>query len=118
MGVFPGCPVVKNIPSNAGDTGSNSGQGTKNPHATGQLSLQCHSQRAHGPQLESPCTEMKTQHSPKKEKLLKQTKGQLTECEKIFAYNVTDNRLISKIHKELIQLNIKKIEKFKNGHKT
>ena len=43
--------------------------------------------------------------------LLKQTKGQLTECEKIFANNVTDNRLISKIYKELIQLNIKKNRK-------
>ena len=42
IGVFPGGPVVKNLPSNAGDTGSNPGQETKNPHATGQLSLQCH----------------------------------------------------------------------------
>ena len=36
---------------------------------------------------------------------------QPTECEKIFANNVTDNRLISKIYKELIQLNIKKNRK-------
>ena len=36
---FPGGPVVKNPPSNAGDTGSISGQGTKIPHAVGQLSL-------------------------------------------------------------------------------
>ena len=35
---FPGGPVVKNLPSNAGDVGSISGQGTKIPHATGQLS--------------------------------------------------------------------------------
>ena len=35
---FPGGPVVKNSPSNAGDTGSIPGQGTKIPHATGQLS--------------------------------------------------------------------------------
>ena len=36
---FPGTPVVKNSSSNAGDMGSIPGQGTKIPHATGQLSL-------------------------------------------------------------------------------
>ena len=36
---FPGGPVAKNPPSNAGDTGSIPGRGTKIPHATGQLSL-------------------------------------------------------------------------------
>ena len=35
---FPGGPVVKNPPSNAGNTGSIPGQGTKIPHAAGQLS--------------------------------------------------------------------------------
>ena len=35
---FPGGPVVKNPPSNAGDVGLISGQGTKIPHAVGQLS--------------------------------------------------------------------------------
>ena len=35
----PGGPVVKNSPSNAGDGGSVPGQGTKTPHALGQLSL-------------------------------------------------------------------------------
>ena len=35
---FPGGPVVKNPPSNAGDIGSIPGWGTKIPHATGQLS--------------------------------------------------------------------------------
>ena len=39
---FPGGPVVKNLPCNAGDTGLNPGQETKIPHATGQLSLLCH----------------------------------------------------------------------------
>ena len=34
---FPGGPVVKNLPYNAGDTGSIPGQGTKIPHAVGQL---------------------------------------------------------------------------------
>ena len=57
---FPCGPVVKNPPSNAGDMGSISGQGTKIPHAMGQLSLcpattePTHS-GAHVPQLESLC---------------------------------------------------------------
>ena len=34
-GDFPGGPVVKNPPSNAGDTGSLLGQGTKIPCASG-----------------------------------------------------------------------------------
>ena len=36
---FPGGPMVKNPPSNAGDVGSIPGQGSKSPHAEGQLSL-------------------------------------------------------------------------------
>ena len=36
---FPGGPVVKNPPANAGDTGSIPGQRTKIPRAAGQLSL-------------------------------------------------------------------------------
>ena len=40
-GDFPSCPVVKNPPSNAGDTGLIPGWGTKIPHASGQLSLRC-----------------------------------------------------------------------------
>ena len=37
-GDFPGGPVVKNMPSNAGDTGSIPGQGAfKFPHALGQV---------------------------------------------------------------------------------
>ena len=35
---FPGGPVVKKPPSNAGDAGSIPGRGTKIPHAAGQLS--------------------------------------------------------------------------------
>ena len=34
---LPGGPVVRNPPSNAGDTGSIPGGGTKIPHASGQL---------------------------------------------------------------------------------
>ena len=39
LGDFPGGPVVKNLPSNTGDTGSIPGLGIKIPHAKGQLSL-------------------------------------------------------------------------------
>ena len=35
---FPASPWVKNLPSNAGHMGSIPGQGTKIPHAMGQLS--------------------------------------------------------------------------------
>ena len=35
---FPAGPVVKDPPASAGDTGSIRGQGTKIPHASGQLS--------------------------------------------------------------------------------
>ena len=35
---FPGGPVVKNLPSDAEDMGLIPGQGTKIPHAAGQLS--------------------------------------------------------------------------------
>ena len=38
-GDFPGGPVVKNLPCNAGDAGLIPGQGTKIPHALRQLSL-------------------------------------------------------------------------------
>ena len=41
--------------------------------------------------------------------IINKMKSQLTKWEKIFANHVFDKRLISKIYKELIQLNIKKI---------
>ena len=56
---FPGGPVVKNLPSSAGDAGLIPGQGTKIPRAARQLSPHtattepAHS-RARVLQLESP----------------------------------------------------------------
>ena len=38
MGDFPGGPMVKNPPCNSGDAGLIPVQGTKVPHAAGQLS--------------------------------------------------------------------------------
>ena len=56
---FPGGPVVKNLPSNAGDVGLIPGRGTKIPHAMGQLNPHATTtepacSRARAPQLESP----------------------------------------------------------------
>ena len=64
---FPGGPVVRNPPSNAGDAGLILGWGTKIPHASGQLSLSPKTREpatpqllslssgAHEPQLETSC---------------------------------------------------------------
>ena len=49
--------------------------------------------------LKSICTAKET---------INKTKRQPTEWEKIFANDVTDKRLISKIYKQLVQFNIKK----------
>ena len=68
VGDFPGGPVVQNLPSNAGDTGSISGWGAKIPHAVGQLSPRAATTEparsgAHAPQLESLQASTKTQCS-------------------------------------------------------
>ena len=60
---FPAGQMVKNLPSNAGDAGSILGQGTKIPHAAGQLSphtttteLMCLNERTRMPQTtETTC---------------------------------------------------------------
>ena len=61
---FPGSPVADNLPYKAGDPGSIPGQGTKIPHATGQLSL-----HVPAPQGEEkpPRATRKTPHSPMNE---------------------------------------------------
>ncbi|XP_054945519.1 uncharacterized protein [Physeter macrocephalus] len=67
---FPGGPVVKNPPSNAGGSGSIPGRGTKIPHASGQLSphitateLTSLNERALVLQLQSPCALEPTCHN-------------------------------------------------------
>jgi len=60
IGDLPAAPVVKNMPSNAGDVGSIPGRGTKIPHSPGQLNPM--------PQLEKPmdCHEDPVQAKKKK----------------------------------------------------
>ena len=72
---FPGGPVVKDLPSKAGDAGSIPSQGTKILPAMGQPSLSAAAtestcSRVCALKLESPPTARKTQHScpPNKEK--------------------------------------------------
>ena len=49
---FPGVPVVKNLPCNAGYVGSIPGWGTKIPHAVEQLSLRATATEGHTTHLQ------------------------------------------------------------------
>ena len=63
---FPGGPVVKNPPSNAGDTGSIAGRGTKIPPAVRGWRLCNHNCWGHGPHPERKLgAAAKTPHSQK-----------------------------------------------------
>ena len=84
---FPGGPVVKNLPSNAGDEGSILGQGTKIPHAAGQPSSSTSTTEpvhsgTHRPQLErSLCTVTNSSCAttkPNKAKTIKKKKNAQT----------------------------------------
>ena len=46
--------MIKNLPANAGDTGSIPGQGPKIPHAAGATKPEHHNYWAQAPQVESP----------------------------------------------------------------
>ena len=62
---------------------------------------------------------MKVQSFCTAKETINKMKRQPTDCEKIFANDVTDKGLISKIYKQLIQLNNKKTTtQSRNGQKT
>ena len=69
---FPGGPVVKNLPSNAGDAGSIPGWKIKIPHAEWQLNPRATTREptrstAHAPKLEKPPTlQLKKAHTPQR----------------------------------------------------
>ena len=52
------------------------------------------------------------------EETISKVRGQPSEGEKIIANETTDKGLISKIHKQLIQLSIRKAAQSKSGQKT
>ena len=56
--------MVKNPPSNAGDAGSILGQGTKIPHATGQLSPHATTREKPGRHNEEPTHRNERSHMP------------------------------------------------------
>ena len=69
---FPGGPMVKSLPCDAGDVGSIPGQRTKIPHAMKQLSPRattrqsvCHEERSRVMQQRRPCMLQLSPHTAK-----------------------------------------------------
>ena len=73
---FPGGPVIKNLPSNAGDVGLIPGFGTKIPHAAKQLSPGTATTEPKHHNERSPCAAMKTQCSQNLKKKKSQGKDE------------------------------------------
>ena len=61
---FPGGPVIKNLPSDAGHMSSITGQGTNIPHATRQLSPQATTiEPVYVLELQNLCSAIKSLHT-------------------------------------------------------
>ena len=72
-----------------------------------------------GPNETSKLLHSKGNHKKKKKETINKMKRQPSEWEEIFANEATDKRSISKIYKQLMQLNIKKqTTQSKNGQNT
>ena len=95
-GDFPGGPVVKNLPSNARDTGAIPGQGTKIPHTLGQLNpcmamtktctLSVYALQYEKPQQREACTQKRRPSVAKKKKLLQNLESSQSERGKRYVY--------------------------------
>ena len=64
--------------------------------------------KSKGSKTKIKCVYIKLKRFCTEKKTISKMKWQPTECQKIFSNNISDNGLISKIYKELTQLNSKK----------
>ena len=84
---FPGGPLVNNLPSNERNVGSIPNQGTKIPHAAGQLSLctvttEPTLSRACTPQLERVTPQLE-RHTPQLERRIPQLERRIPQLERL-----------------------------------